>query len=62
MISIAVTIADVTTELETDNVLSFDAIESLLSRAVQSTLAAYAAMPDVPDKDDDELEDKENDF
>ena len=62
MISIAVTIGDVTTELETDNVLSFDAIESLLSRAVQSTLAAYSAMPDVPDTDDDELEDKENDF
>ena len=61
MISIAVTIGDVTTELETDNVLSFDAIESLLSRAVQSTLAAYSAMPDI-DKDDDELEDKENDF
>jgi hypothetical protein len=58
MISISVTIADVTTEFETDNVLSFDAIESLLSRAVQSTLAAYSAMPEY---DDEDIIDKEND-
>lgn len=58
MISISVTIADVTTEFETDNVLSFDAIESLLSRAVQSTLAAYSAMPEY---DDEDTIDKEND-
>jgi hypothetical protein len=62
MISIAVTIGDVTTELETDNVLSFDAIESLLSRAVQSTLAAYSAMPDDKDDDDEDIIDKENDL
>jgi hypothetical protein len=58
MISISVTIADVTTEFETDNVLSFDAIESLLSRAVQSTLAAYSAMPEY---DEEDIIDKEND-
>ena len=62
MISIAVTIGDVTTELETDNVLSFDAIESLLSRAVQSTLAAYSAMPDDKDDDEEDIIDKENDL
>jgi hypothetical protein len=59
MISISVTIADVTTEFETDNVLSFDAIESLLSRAVQSTLAAYSAMPEYDDEED--AIEKEND-
>lgn len=58
MISISVTIADVTTEFETDNVLSFDAIESLLSRAVQSTLAAYSAMPEY---DEEDIIEKEND-
>lgn len=62
MISIAVTIGDVTTELETDNVLSFDAIESLLSRAVQSTLAAYTAMPDEKEDISSEFEDKEDEF
>jgi len=62
MISIAVTIGDVTTELETDNVLSFDAIESLLSRAVQSTLAAYSAMPDATEEITSEFEYKEDEF
>jgi hypothetical protein len=49
MISISVTIADVTTEFETDNVLSFDAIETLLSRASTSSLNAYALYTSMPE-------------
>lgn len=41
MIEIAVCIGDVDTHIITDQVLSFDAIDSLLSRACTSTLNAY---------------------
>lgn len=41
MLSIAVTIGDVSTDIMTDQVLSFDAVESLLTRATNSTLDAY---------------------
>lgn len=41
MINIAVSIGDVTTEITTDSVLSFDAIDSLLNRATVSALTAY---------------------
>jgi len=34
------------TEVMTDQDLSFDAIESVLSRAVRSTLDAYMSLPD----------------
>lgn len=43
MIQIAVSIGDVCTDILTDQVLSFDAIESILNRATQSTLQAYNA-------------------
>jgi hypothetical protein len=41
MLSIAVTIGDVSTDIMTDQVLSFDAVETLLTRATNSTLDAY---------------------
>ena len=43
MIEIAVCIGDVDTHIVTDQVLSFDAIDSLLSRAANATLMAYNA-------------------
>lgn len=41
MLSIGVTIGDVSTDIMTDQVLSFDAVETLLKRATDSTLDAY---------------------
>lgn len=41
MLSIGVTIGDVSTDITTDQVLSFDAVETLLTRATNSTLDAY---------------------
>lgn len=41
MINISVSIGDVTTEITTDSVLSFDAIDTLLNRATFSALTAY---------------------
>jgi hypothetical protein len=41
MINISVSIADVTTEITTDSVLSFDGIDTLLNRATISALTAY---------------------
>ena len=41
MLSIGVTIGDVSTHIMTDQVLSFDAVETLLTRATNSTLDAY---------------------
>ena len=41
MLSIAVTIGDVSTDITTDQQMSFDAIETLLKRATDSTLDAY---------------------
>lgn len=43
MIEIAVCIGDVDTHIITDQVLSFDAIDSLLNRAANATLQAYNA-------------------
>jgi len=45
MLNISVSIGDVETELVTDNNLSFDAIESLLNRAVAATLQSYLSLP-----------------
>jgi hypothetical protein len=45
MLSITITIHDVESEMTTDQNLSFDAIESLLSRAVQATLQCYLSLP-----------------
>jgi hypothetical protein len=64
MLKIIINIGDVATELMTDQALSFDAIESLLNRAVQSTVQSYLSLPaedrlaalglDTSDDDDEE--------
>lgn len=64
MLKIIINIGDVATELMTDQALSFDAIESLLNRAVQSTVSSYLSLPtedrlaalglDTSDDDDEE--------
>lgn len=41
MLSIAVSIGEVSTDIMTDQQMSFDAIETLLTRATNSTLEAY---------------------
>lgn len=50
MLNISVHIGAIGTEMMTDAELSFDAIESLLTRVVRSSLDVYLALPDV-DKD-----------
>lgn len=45
MLRISLSIGALQTELETDASLSFDAMESVLTRAVQSTLQAYMSLP-----------------
>jgi hypothetical protein len=45
MLSITISIGDVVTDITTDVSLSFDAIESLLNRAVTSTLQSYLSLP-----------------
>ena len=45
MLSIKIKILDIETEIQTDQNLSFDAIDSLLNRAVQSTLQSYLSLP-----------------
>lgn len=65
MLNITISIGDVETEMTTDQNLSFDAIESLLNRAVAATLQSYLSLP-VEDRlasfgtdDDDEEEDSD---
>jgi hypothetical protein len=41
MLSIAVTVGDVSTDIVTDQAMSFEGIETLLLRATNSTLDAY---------------------
>ena len=41
MLSIAVTVGDVSTDIVTDQQMSFEGIETLLTRATNSTLDAY---------------------
>jgi|APIni6443716594_1056825.scaffolds.fasta_scaffold469028_1 hypothetical protein len=41
MIQITVAIGDVCTDVVTDQILSFDGIETILNRATHSTLQAY---------------------
>ena len=41
MLSISVSIGEVTTDIMTDQQMSFDGIETLLTRATNSTLEAY---------------------
>jgi len=45
MLNISISIGDVETEMTTDQNISFDAIESLLSRAVAATLQSYLSLP-----------------
>jgi hypothetical protein len=45
-LNITINISDVSTELVTDANLSFDAIESLLTRAVHATLQSYLSLPE----------------
>jgi len=62
MLNISISIGDVESELITDQNLSFDAIESLLNRAVAATLQCYLSLPTedrlagfgTDDEDDDE--------
>jgi hypothetical protein len=67
MLNIVIKIGDVATEISTDQNLSFDAIDSIINRAVQSTLQSYLSLPaedrlapytNYSDVDDDD-EDKE---
>lgn len=65
VLNISISIGDVETEMTTDQNLSFDAIESLLNRAVAATLQSYLSLP-VEDRlasfgtdDDDEEEDSD---
>ena len=46
MLNITISIGDVHTDITTDNNLSFDAIESLLNRAVTATLQSYLSLPE----------------
>jgi hypothetical protein len=45
MLNITISIGDIATDLTTDANLSFDAIETLLTRAAQTTLQAYLSLP-----------------
>lgn len=66
MLNINISIGEVSTEMTTDEGLNFEAIETLLTRAVQSTLMMFTSLP-VNDRlaslgldvDDDEEEDIE---
>jgi hypothetical protein len=46
MLTINISIGDVATDLTTDANLSFDAIETLLTRAAATTLQAYLSLPE----------------
>jgi hypothetical protein len=65
-LTVKMSIGALQTEVDTDQDLSFDAIESVLNRAVQSTLQAYMSLPtdermrviyDVFSNEDDEEDD-----
>ena len=45
MLNITISIGEVSTEMTTDEVLHFEAIETLLTRAVQSTLVMFTSLP-----------------
>lgn len=45
-LNIKINIYDVSTEMVTDADLTFDAIETLLTRAVHATLQSYLALPE----------------
>ena len=66
MLNITISIGEVSTEMTTDEVLHFEAIETLLTRAVQSTLAMFTSLPvndrmaslglDTDDEEDEDFE------
>ena len=66
MLNIQISIGEVETELSTDESLPFDAIETLLTRAVQSTLTMYMSLPindrmaslglEMDDEEDEDIE------
>lgn len=66
MLNIQISIGEVETELSTDETLHFDAIETLLTRAVQSTLTMYMSLPkndrmaslglEMDDEEDEDIE------
>lgn len=45
MLNITISIGEVSTEMTTDEALHFEAIETLLTRAVQSTLVMFTSLP-----------------
>lgn len=64
-LNLSISIGAIQTQVNTDQSLSFDAIESILTRTVKSTLEAYMSLPpeerervmfdsDVSDDDDDD--------
>ncbi len=65
-LNINISIGEIETEMTTDESLSFDAIESLLTRAVTSTLQMYLALPqedrmaslglELDDEEDEDIE------
>lgn len=46
MLNITISIGDVHTNMTTDSNLSFEVIESLLTRAAQATLQSYLSLPE----------------
>ena len=66
MLNITISIGEVSTEMTTDEVLHFEAIETLLTRAVQSTLVMFTSLPvndrmaslglDTDDEEDEDFE------
>lgn len=66
MLNITISIGEVSTEMTTDEVLHFEAIETLLTRAVQSTLVMFTSLPvhdrmaslglDTDDEEDEDIE------
>jgi hypothetical protein len=59
MMTISVSIGYVCTEVSTDQTISFDAVETLLSRASTSSINAYALYSSIPESLFDSDEDDE---
>jgi hypothetical protein len=67
-LNIKINIYEVSTEMVTDANLTFDAIETLLTRAVHATLQSYLALPEKDrlaayhyGSDDADIDDEEDD-
>jgi hypothetical protein len=46
MLNLKIAIGDVSTEITTDMQLSFDGVETMLNRAIASTLQSYLSLPE----------------